>query len=456
MRTKLVAYFLLIASLSVSAQSKFGKDQVLSDLDFLRESVEDVHYNVFAYVTEDQLDSAYQQVRSSVKKDSLNLLEVTTLYQQFISAIRNGHTEIPFPGQSYGEYAYAGGTLLPLDVAFEDGKVLIRKNWSENEDIKVGSELLSVNGVPMAEILKKIYPQISAERRYFKHVKIELYSFPRLYWQVYGEEAKFEVEIQTDEKVEMYNLEAVNLIEAYEMKREEVLNARKELRFIQDAAYLNPGNFSGDESRYQNFIDSAFYQIRDHSTEILIIDLRNNGGGNDLFSDYLVSYLADKPFTWNSSFTIKSSQFLKQHVREYNDTTNTYFREILDHDDGEIYAPEPAFYHPQPLDKRFQGKVYVLINRQSHSQSAVTAAQIQDYHFGTLVGEETGDYATLYASQFSYTLPRTGVPVNVSKGLIVRVNGSMEEEGVIPDIFIRDHLVDDKDEVLEQLLMIID
>ena len=94
----------------------------------------------------------------------------------------------------------------------------------------------------------------------------------------------------------------------------------------------------------------------------------------------------------------------------------------------------------------------MLINRQSHSQAAVTAAQIQDYKFGTLVGEETGDYPSLYASQFQYTLPNTGIPVKVSKGYIVRVNGSTKEEGVIPDVYIQDHLLDEKDEILEGLL----
>ena len=94
----------------------------------------------------------------------------------------------------------------------------------------------------------------------------------------------------------------------------------------------------------------------------------------------------------------------------------------------------------------------MLSNRQSHSQSAVTAAQIQDYGFGIIVGEETGDYPSLYASQFQYTLPTTGIPVKVSKGRIVRVNGSAEEEGVIPDIFIKDYLLDEKDEILEGLL----
>lgn len=86
------------------------------------------------------------------------------------------------------------------------------------------------------------------------------------------------------------------------------------------------------------------------------------------------------------------------------------------------------------------------------SQSAMTVAQIQDYGFGTIVGEETGDYPSLYASVFNYQLPNTVVSVQVAKGRMVRVSGSTAEQGVIPDIFIRDHLLDEQDEILEGLL----
>ena len=84
--------------------------------------------------------------------------------------------------------------------------------------------------------------------------------------------------------------------------------------------------------------------------------------------------------------------------------------------------------------------------------AAVTAAQIQDYGWATMVGEETGDYPSLYASQYGYRLPNTGIEVRVAKGYIVRINGSKKEEGVIPDVLIRDHLLDEEDEVLQGLL----
>lgn len=450
----ILSLFLTSASLGQTTNN-FSKEEILADLEMLYESLEEAHYDLFAYTSEQVFDSTYAAVKASINSNSLSLLEATSAYQRLISVVNNGHTEIPFPGQSYSKYAYAGGTLFPLEIAFEYDKPLVRMNWSNNEDIEIGSEVLSINGTPMEQVLTKIYPQISAERLYFKHAKIELYSFPRLYWQVFGEQEDFDVEIHSDGSVQTYSLNAINLIEDYEMKRSEVVDPVMELKFIENSAYLNPGGFGGDEEKYQQFIDSSFVEIQEKNAQNLIIDLRNNPGGNDSFSDYLVSYIADEPFKWNSRFTLKTSQFLKDHVRQHNDTTDVYWQEVLNHENGENYEYEFDNYQPQPKEKRYDGNVYVLINRQSHSQSAVTAAQIQDYNFGTIVGEETGEYPTLYASQFQYTLPNTGIPVMVSKGYMVRVNGSSKEQGVIPDIFFKDHLLDEEDEILDGLLKII-
>ena len=449
-----VFLFIIFTQYSIAQQSgkKFGQNEIMEDLEYLNNSLKDAHYNLYAYTSEQDFSKNYQSVKKSITKDSITLLQATTFFQNVISVVNNGHTEIDFPGASYGTYAYSGGTIFPLEIAFGNNKSLIRKNFSENTDIKTGSEIISINGISMKDVLAKIYPQVSAERIYFKNAKIEMYSFPRLYWQVFGKQDDFQIEILSNGTIKKHSIKAVNLIEDYEMKRTEVLNAKMGLKFFDESAYLNPGNFSGDEQKYQSFIDSAFVEIKKQNSKNLIIDLRNNAGGNDSFSDYLVSFFADKPFKWNSKFTLKTSQFLKEHTRKYNDTTDIYFQNILSHKDGEIYNFEFDEYHPQPKKMRFKGKVYVLVNRQSHSQSAVTASQIQDYKFGTIVGEETGDFPTLYASQFQYKLPNTGIVVKVSKGQIVRVNGSKKQEGVIPDIVIKDHLLDENDEILNGLL----
>ncbi|MBL7472245.1 peptidase S41 [Robertkochia sp. 1368] len=454
MKTILLPLLALCFTLTTFAQSErktFSKEEVLKDLDFLYQALEDAHFNIYAYTTKDELDAIYSSIASSVTKDSLDYIEATNLLQPLATAIKNGHTEVEFPTEAYIKYAYGGGTLFPLEVALENNKALIRNNHSD-QDIPHGAQLMSINGTAMTEIIEVIAPHIPAERPYFMNAKIEYLTLPRAYWQLFGPQDEFTVDVKDGDQVRSYTLKAIKALDDFEMKRRDIIDESRFLKYYGNTAYLHPGKFGGDLPKYKKFIDSAFADMKAKNSKKLIIDLRNHGGGDDPFGDHIVSYFADKPFKWNSEFTLKTSQFLKDHTRKHYDTTETYWKEVLNRKNGEIYDYAFEEQQPQPEGKRFKGEVYVLVNRQSYSQSTVTAAQIQDYGWATIVGEETGEYPTLYASIYNFSLPHTGIKVRVSKGRIVRVNGSTAEEGVMPDILIKDHLLDEKDEILEGLL----
>lgn len=455
MKKFVVLQLLLLVSTLTFGQAYFTKKEVIEDLEYLKSSLENTHYNLFAYQTKETFDKHYKEVKASIKQDSFSLLEATSLFQSIISKVNNGHTEISFPVSAYIQYAEKGGTLFPLELAFENGKALIRKNFSSNNKLPIGAELISINGLKINQVLATIFPLISAERTYFKLAKLELFSFPRYYWQAFGEQKSYKVKIKNKGVIQEFILEPIKLIDDFEMKREDIAFSRRELSFNNGIAYLIPGNFSGDEVQYKRFIDSVFIEIKKRNASELILDLRNNLGGDNALSDYLVAYIADQPFYWNSEFSLKTSDILKEHVRKNYDTLNPYWAEVLAHKSGSHYFYTYDAYPPQPINKRFTGNVYVLINRQSHSQSAVTAAQIQDYKWATIIGEETGDFPSLYASQYTYYLPKTNVEVKVSKGYIVRVSGSKKPEGVMPDVYIQDHLLDSQDEVLEGAIRLI-
>lgn len=430
----------------------FSRNEVREDLEILKDLLEKSHYNLYAYTSKEEFDSNFEEVARSLKKDSITLKEAVGTFQKVISKANVGHAEIDFPAISYIAFAQQGGKIFPLEIALEDSKAFIRKNYSNNPELKIGSEILEINGKKIEDILELIYPHISAERPYLKKAKIEFWSFPRLYWQIFGEQAEFSITAKEQNQIKEYDIQSVSAIEDYEYKRKDILSSDREFKFYGKNAYLNPGNFSGDEMDYRKFIDSAFSVINEKAPKNLIVDLRNNAGGDNSFSDYLISFFADKPFQWNSKFSLKTSEYLKENTRSKNDTTDAYSQKILKHQNGEVFPYYFEETQPQESGKRFKGNVYTLINRQTYSQAAVAASVIQDYQFGTIAGEESGDYPSLYASIFTVELPNTKIPVKIPKGYMVRVNKSEKQEGVIPEIPIRDHLLDERDEILDTLL----
>ncbi|QHL86713.1 peptidase S41 [Nibribacter ruber] len=456
-----VALLLTAARISV-AQEKgvmFSGSAVKADLEYLYHTLEDAHYNLYAYVSKSKYDKMYNTINQSIGKDSLSQLETIKLFQRLAAAGNVGHSEIDFPVQAYIAFARGGGALFPLELAFENGKSFIRKNHSSTPNAAVGDQVLSIDGQPIKKIQEAIHPYLSAERLYFKNAKLEFWSFPRLYWSVFGEKKSFNVTLKkTNGRTENLKIPALPVME-YETKRGgEILSIEPSFKYMGAAAYLNPGPFSSQEAdgeaRFKAFIDSAFADLNSKAVKNLVIDLRNNSGGHNAYSDHLISYFATKPFRWYSSFKLKTSKVLKEQTRKNTPEAklDDYAKAILSHQDGEKFAYDQPFQNPAPEATRFKGNVYVLVNRQTYSMAAVSAALIQDYGFGKIVGEETADVPTLYASQFSFTLPKTGVTVKVPKGYIVRPNGNEALSGVKPDVMVRDHLLDDEDEILHHVL----
>ena len=104
----------------------------------------------------------------------------------------------------------------------------------------------------------------------------------------------------------------------------------------------------------------------------------------------------------------------------------------------------------------FKGEVYLLIDRQSYSNTANVAALVQDYGFGKILGEETSDLATTYGAMEQFQLSRTGITVGFPKALIIRPSGNLDPRGVIPDIGIESPLLPGQgDPMLEKALEIV-
>lgn len=458
--TLLIMLFTCKISFAQNTSTKLSNQAVKEDFDYLYQSLQETHYNLFAFRSKKEYDSLFAHLKSSLTADSLTLLEAVSCYQKLVSFANTGHCEIDFPAQPYIEYAYAGGTVFPLELAFENGKVFIRKNFSDNAKITVGDELVAIDNKPINELLQQIYPLVSAEREYFKNAKIEFWSFPRLFFQLNGSTDHWNIQVKTS-KDEIIDLEigAVPVLDFEGNRNGEVVNPKRKVELHGNAAYLNPGLFASEtedgEERYRQFIDSTFAVVKNHQIKNLIVDLRNNPGGHNAYSDYLISYFAHKSFKWYSSFSVKTSKILKEYTRQQTDTTDGYTTAILRTGDGQVFEYDFPSYNPIEKSKRFKGNVYVLINRHTYSMAAVSAALIQDYKFGKIVGEETGDVPTLHASQFSYALPQTNILVKIPKSYIVRVNKSEKLEGVMPDIYIQDHLLDDTDEILDGLLKLL-
>jgi C-terminal processing protease CtpA/Prc len=227
-------------------------------------------------------------------------------------------------------------------------------------------------------------------------------------------------------------------------------------------AYLRPGPFYNsepgatdpyDNAAFGRFIESAFQGFLDVGADRLVIDLRDNPGGDSSFSDLMVRWFANRPFTFTSAFRIRvSAEAIASNDRRLvaepasgESVSRKFAVAYARARPGDIITFDVPLCEPKP-EPRFKGRVYVLVNRRSYSNAVAVAALVQDYGFGKILGEETSDVATTYGAMETFTLPRTGLEVGFPKAFIVRPSGDLAPRGVVPDVAIETPVVEGLDD----------
>jgi carboxyl-terminal processing protease len=146
-------------------------------------------------------------------------------------------------------------------------------------------------------------------------------------------------------------------------------------------------------------------ELRKDGAEVLIMDLRANGGGYLPEAESLTGLFIDRG-----------------PVVQLRDTTGR-----IEVDDD----PDPAIYYSGPM--------IVLVDRFSASASEIFAGAIQDYGRALIVGQQTYGKGTVQnAHPLNYTIfgrkPELG-QLNVTIGKYYRITGeSTQDRGVTPDI----------------------
>lgn len=442
-----------------------------ADLSALYVGLEQAHYDLFAHRSRHDYDRLYSDtlavISGPVDRDRL-----ARLFQAFTAYGQVGHARIDAPTAAFVQGLQAGGRLLPVFIRVDEGRVLLTATADAGGRLPAGAELLSLNGEAMSVWLDRLSVWVSGERPYMIHAQMES-AFPVLLGFALGDVDAVDAAARLPDgsRVEA-RIAAVTLAgrralrEAWPTSSPDVDFDAREFRLLErGVAYLRPGAFAepstttAGEPGFTAFVDDAFTRAIGAEVTDMLIDLRNNPGGDNSFSDPMIAWFATRPFRFASSFRLRASPQAKAWYRKT--ATAAADDSVLAalaaaeaaQPDGARYPFELPLVEPR-ADQRFEGRVHLLVNRHSYSNAASVAALVQDYGFGTILGEETADVPTTYASVLSFDLPRTGFTVTFPKSRIVRPNGDERLLGVVPDQRLpREPISSDHDEVLDAALM---
>jgi C-terminal processing protease CtpA/Prc len=459
------------------AEHRFTPAELRGDFTVMYQGLQSAAFDLYAFTPKAVLDRAYRNILAGLKKP-MTLFKAQIRFQEFASLVRMGHARVDFPRAVWAQYLSDGGRAFPLAVRVVDGKTIVAQNKSGMVSIARGDEILKMNGTPMQDWLKRAERHVSAETPYMAHSLME-FDFPIYVWVELGEAAGFDLVLRkSDGKTRSVRLPARTSTEmkAFAATQPPSLTLDEPMReakiLASNVGYLRPGPFynaeaktgaeAWDVSGFRTFIDDAYAKFNAAQVDRLIIDLRGNPGGDNLFSDVMIAWFADKPFRFFSQFKVRVSpesikanaDRLQNNAAEAGPVSRQYAEIYAKAHPGEIVDFEMPLVEPRK-NERFRGKIFLLIDRQSYSNAVAVAALVQDYKFGTVLGEETSDMATTYGAMEQFKLPKTGMAVGYPKARIVRPNGDLRPRGVTPDIAIRIPAVETPaDEVLQRAVAI--
>ena len=213
----------------------------------------------------------------------------------------------------------------------------------------------------------------------------------------------------------------------------------------ENTGYLNVKDFVSDKMDFSNNVDGIFEKIHNDSISNLIIDIRNNPGGNSELADYLISSIYSKPYKANSKILIKRSEQYYTYMRGYFSwwfkPFLTFIKQINDYKQtpvGKVYEDIKGFKNPTNIPYRFKGKIYLLINSNTFSTALGFATVIKDYEIGHIIGEQTKSEVNEFGDIYPFDLPNSGLWVWTSAKRYIRPSGALTKGGLKPDTYVED------------------
>lgn len=207
-------------------------------------------------------------------------------------------------------------------------------------------------------------------------------------------------------------------------------------------------DFLSTESSFKKSVDSMFRQVAVDKPRVLIIDVRENGGGEDTIAVELYRHFTEKPFRLLSSARVKRSREVRDAAKQILRIPFRWMGLPLLIADGRSYflGDEGSLSRPQtrPILKRpraepfFDGPVCVLTGPHTGSAAVEFADAAKAFGLATIVGEATGGQPNSFGNPFMFQLKRSGLAVQLATSRAERASGDLTDfKAVIPDIPVR-------------------
>lgn len=389
--------FILVSKLALGHDTLTVR-QMNEDIDYYFQTVEKIHPKLYERYSQVYFDS----IRNVIKNACVETMSVSKFLYQIglVNKLTDYHTGID------GLIKYNYNFNVIEDINFLNNK-LYYKNL----------EILSINGIPADVIYHNTDGLVSwaySEQERQNQLQrmiclvLEQYNIKGPFYQmiVKSDDKNLPVEIKGrhyDFAWPNYFQQQIPYLDT--LNHEPVIS----MRFVPEDSfavlYYNSAA-PEDKQEIQRGIDYFFKKVLQKGFENIFIDVSMNGGGNSLLNNGIYKHLHSSPWevkgkayaTSNGIACIEKSYsdlFSKKVLKELKDIAQKGVKEFSEHFEGN--------------SKGYEGKVFVIMGRQTFSAGYDFCELVKRGKKGILVGEAPGQRSPYTATAIDFILPHSKI-----------------------------------------------
>lgn len=467
----------------------FTEEEIKEDVIKLGEILQYLHPAVYKYTDSVTMQADLAQLEKEMLAEP-TLINAYKAVSKFAAKVKCSHTFTnPWnQGANMEKAVFYQPNKLPFTFKRIGKRLFVDKNASENQELESGLEILSINGVAVDAILTDLAQYVTSDgNNYEKKLErlaltgSEKFSmFDIFYPIVFGSYDQFELELKDNQTGDTMT---ETVAATSKTNRTKVLQERYQdieislrdgwsFKLLNDQVgilKINSFAIQRNEFDWKAIIDEAFEELNGKNIPNLIVDIRENEGGQGIVGEYILERVIKEPFT---APAMQSSVRYLTIPEDYQKSINTWdkfpydFSNKIEEKKGDTYILKQKYSVAgktyKPKKNGYKGDVFLITDASNSSATHLMAAYAKKIEGITIVGQETGgnQLGTNGSYMFFLRLPNTKVELDIPviNMFVPPLSGEARDGGIAPDVVVEkswENVVLGKDAEVEKILSLI-
>lgn len=442
-----------IPSFATSTVATLTAEQATSELKLLQRALTGLHPGLYRYISAEHLDVQFAQAALEVA-NGVDAVQMYRIASRLAAAVRCGHTWTnPLNQSDVMQERLAALPVLPVHVRLLGDRLLVTA--SSHPAVRANDEIIDIDGRSSAELVADLMPHLRADgssdgkRRSQIDSTFDGGALDRLLPLLHPPaDGHYQLRLRDPRGVARNVAVGATTIKAREsaLLAAGVVPESDAWQFDIDGGVatltLPTFSFWRDDFDWKGFLDRSFDALAARRIQRLVIDLRQNEGGDDAIGDALLSHLIVRPHTFPAPRAESAYERVPYRLARYLDTWDFDFFDrtgqvVQGADRNWVLREQQADRVIAPVAKPYRGRVVALIGPRMSSAGYLVARNLKASHAAILVGRTTGgNLRGLNGGQLAWiTLPYSGVAVDIPL-LAWMPKTAQPDSGVDPDIAV--------------------